>query len=78
MALLKIEPAMVEAKHLSKGQSSDGLLSRAPPCFVRHVKLLVQVRSGRRPVVQIIAESLSRRDEKHVVPTPLSETKVGK
>jgi hypothetical protein len=28
--------------------------------------------SGRRPVVKIIAESLSQNDEKHVVPTPLS------
>jgi hypothetical protein len=28
--------------------------------------------SGRRPVVKIIAESLSQHDEKHVVPTPLS------
>jgi hypothetical protein len=27
--------------------------------------------SGRRPVVKIIAESLSQHDEKHVVPTPL-------
>jgi hypothetical protein len=28
--------------------------------------------SGRRPVVKIIAESLSQHDEKLVVPTPLS------
>jgi hypothetical protein len=28
--------------------------------------------SGRRPVVKIIAESLSQHDEKHVVPTLLS------
>jgi hypothetical protein len=33
--------------------------------------------SGRRPVVKIIAESLSQHDEKHVVPTPLSGTWVG-
>jgi hypothetical protein len=26
----------------------------------------------RRPVVKIIAESLSQHDEKHVVPTPIS------
>jgi hypothetical protein len=31
--------------------------------------------SGRRPVVKIIAQSLSQRDEKHVVPTPLSGKK---
>jgi hypothetical protein len=34
--------------------------------------------SGRRPVVKIIAESLSQHDEKHVVPTPLSGIRVGK
>jgi hypothetical protein len=34
--------------------------------------------SGRRPVVKIIIESLSQDDEKHVVPTPLSEIKMGK
>jgi hypothetical protein len=28
--------------------------------------------SGKRPVVKIVAESLSQHDEKHVVPTPLS------
>jgi hypothetical protein len=32
----------------------------------------VGLTSGRRPVVKIIAESLSQHDEKHVVPTPLS------
>jgi hypothetical protein len=31
--------------------------------------------SGRRPVVKIIAESLSQHDEKHVVPTTLSVEK---
>jgi hypothetical protein len=34
--------------------------------------------SGRRPVVNIVAESLSQRDEKHVVPTPLNGLRVGK
>jgi hypothetical protein len=33
--------------------------------------------SGRRPVVKIIAESLSQHDEKHVVPIPLSGIRVG-
>jgi hypothetical protein len=28
--------------------------------------------SGTRPIVKIIAESLSQHDEKHIVPTPLS------
>jgi hypothetical protein len=62
----------------------QNLLSRAPPCFRRHVKPLVSAAfavvsthssfkmSGRRPVVKIIAESLSQYDEKHVVSTPLS------
>jgi hypothetical protein len=53
--------------------SDQNLLSRTPPCFGRHVKPLVPVAfavisplqfqrgwtSGRRPVVKIIAESLS-------------------
>jgi hypothetical protein len=34
--------------------------------------------SGRRPVVKIIAESLSQHDEKHVVPTPLSGIRGGR
>jgi hypothetical protein len=34
--------------------------------------------SGRRIVIKIIAESLSRHDETHVVPTPLSGIRVGK
>jgi hypothetical protein len=68
------------------------LLSRAPPCFGRHVKLLVPaafavvnplqfqggLTSGKRPVVKIIAESLLQHDEKHVVPIPLSGIRVGK
>jgi hypothetical protein len=33
--------------------------------------------SGRRPIVKIIAESLSQHDEKHVIPTPLSGIRVG-
>jgi hypothetical protein len=70
----------------------QNLLSRASPCFGRHVKPLVPVAfaivstqssfkagltSGRRPVVKIIAESLSQHDEKHVVPTSLSGIRVG-
>jgi hypothetical protein len=69
----------------------QNLLSRAPPCFGRHVKPLVpatfavvsthsrfKLTSGRRPVVKIIAESLSQHDEKHVVRTPLSGIREGK
>jgi hypothetical protein len=67
----------------------QNLLSRAPPCFGRHVKPLVpaafaptpvsrMVNVSRRPVVEIIAESLSKHDEKHVVATPLIGISVGK
>jgi hypothetical protein len=59
------------------------LLSRAFPCFGKHVKLLLQLQfqgeltSGRWPVVKIIV-NLSQHDEKHVVPTPLSVIRAGK
>jgi hypothetical protein len=58
----------------SHRMGDQNLLSRAPPCFGRHVK--PGRTSGRWPVVKIIAESLSH-DEKHVVPTPLSGLRVG-
>jgi hypothetical protein len=56
----------------------QNLLFPAPLCFERHVKLLVPAAfaiqfqgglTGWRPVVKIVAESLSQQDEKHVVPT---------
>jgi hypothetical protein len=73
------------------GYSIDhNLLFRATPCFGRHVKPLVPIAFaifsthsvvgltlGRRPVVKIIAESLSQHDEKHAVPAPLSGIRVG-
>jgi hypothetical protein len=34
--------------------------------------------SGRRQVVKIIDESLSRHDEKHVLPTSLSGIRIGR
>jgi hypothetical protein len=55
----------------------QNVLSRAPPRFEMHVKLLVPAafdvvsthcsfkEAGRLPVVKIIAESLSQHDEKH-------------
>jgi hypothetical protein len=62
----------------------QNLLSRAPPCFGRHVTPLVpaafavvSIHSSFK-IVNIIAESLSQHDEKHVVPTPLSGIKVGR
>jgi hypothetical protein len=71
--------------NVRRGQSLGGRpkLSRAPPFFGRHVKLLVPAAlavfstvSRRVDVRQaaghkIIAESLSH-DEKHVVPNPFS------
>jgi hypothetical protein len=74
---------------LSDGISDQNLLSRAPPCFGRHVKLLVlaafavvsihsSLTSDRRPVIKIFAESLSQHDEIHVVLTTLSEISVEK
>jgi hypothetical protein len=60
--------AIAEAKHRSQWPVlvwvTRNLLSRAPPCFGRHVKPLVPVAfaivsthcSFRRPVVKIIAE----------------------
>jgi hypothetical protein len=71
----------------------QNLLFRAPPCFGRHVKLLVltafavvcahSCSSSRRvdgwwPAVKIVAVSLPQHVEKHVVPTPLSGIRVGK
>jgi hypothetical protein len=44
--------------------------------FERSVQFQGGLTSG-RPVVKIIAESLSQHDEKHVVPTPLSRIRVG-
>jgi hypothetical protein len=43
--------------------------------WVAKIYYLLGLTSGRRPVVKIIAESLSQHDEKHVVPTPLSVRK---
>jgi hypothetical protein len=63
----------------------QNLLSRAPPCFGRHDKLLVptafavvsthsNIKEGLSQAGgggKIVAESLSQNDEKYVVPTPL-------
>jgi hypothetical protein len=59
------------------------LLFRVPPCFGRHVKLLVPAafavvsthysfKEGWRQVGRKNNSSLSQHDEKHVVPTPLT------
>jgi hypothetical protein len=83
------EPKFAKASHRIGDQNS---LSRAPPCFGRHVKPLVpaafvvvtnpfqfqgRLTSGMLLVVKIIAEPLSQHDEEHVVPTPLSGIRVG-
>jgi hypothetical protein len=74
-------------------QSSDEWpkLFRAPSCFGRHVKLSARLHlqllasisvsmrvDVRQAVIKIIGESLSQHDKKHVVPTPISEIRVGK
>jgi hypothetical protein len=69
----------------------QNLLSRAPPCVEKQVKLLVptafavvsiqfqgELTSGRRLVEKINAESLLQHDEKHIVPTPLRGIRVRK
>jgi hypothetical protein len=71
----------------------QNILSRAPQCFGRHVKLLVPAafavvsthssfKEGCRQAggrsLKINAESVSQHVEKHVVPTPLSGIRVGK
>jgi hypothetical protein len=72
---------------VSHRMGDQNLLSRAPPCFERHVKLLVPAafavistyssfQGGL--VVKIIAESLLQHDEKHVVLTLLSGIRVVK
>jgi hypothetical protein len=56
-------------------RASECPLSRSPSCICsRYHPLQFQggLTSGRRPVVKIIAESLTQHDETHVVPTPLS------
>jgi hypothetical protein len=85
-----VRRAIAEAKQRFQ-RAVQSLLSRAPPYFGRHVKPLIPaafvvsplqfqggLTSGRRPVVNITAESLSQHDEKHVVSTPLSGIRVGK
>jgi hypothetical protein len=80
--------------NVGKGRSSNGgpkFISRAPPCFGRHVKLLALAafvvvkthsipkegtQSG-RPVVKIYAESLSQHEKKHFVSTALNGIRVG-
>jgi hypothetical protein len=65
----------------------QNFLHRTPQSFGRHVKLLVLAAfetpvsrrvDVRQSDVKIVAESLSQHDEKHVVPTPLSGTRVEK
>jgi hypothetical protein len=85
--------AIAEAKHRSQRpvlgwvtkiyylellRALEGTLSRWSRL---HLQSLAQFQggltSGRRPVVKIIAESLSQHDEKHVVPTSLNGIRVG-
>jgi hypothetical protein len=63
-------------------RASEGTLSRWSRLHLQSLaKFKFQFQggltAGRRPVVKIIAKSLSQHDEKHVVPTPLSGIRVG-
>jgi hypothetical protein len=85
--------AIAEAKHRSQWpvigwvtkiyylellRASEGTLSRWSRLHLQSLAPTpVSRRVDSRPVVKIIAESLSQHDEKHVVPTPLSGIRVG-
>jgi hypothetical protein len=58
-------------------RASEGTLSHWSRLHLHPLQFQGGLTSGRRPVVKIIAESLSQHDEKHVVPTPLSGIRVG-
>jgi hypothetical protein len=62
-------------------RASEGTLSCWSRLHLQHLHPLQfqgGLTSGRRPVVKIIAESLSQHDEKYVIPTPRSGIRVGK
>jgi hypothetical protein len=63
-------------------RASEGTLSRWSRLHSQSLAHPLQFQgglaSGRRPVVNIIAESLSQHDEKHVVPTPFSGIRIGR
>jgi hypothetical protein len=69
------------------GWVTKNLLSRAPPCFGRHVKLLVPVAFASTPVSRRVRHAADRKNKcrifittwwKHVVPTQLSGIRVGR
>jgi hypothetical protein len=63
-------------------RASEGTLSRWSRLHLQSLAHPLQFQggltTGRRPVVKIIAESISQHDEKHVVPTLLSRIRVGR
>jgi hypothetical protein len=64
---------MTKIYYLELLRASEGTLSRWSRLHLQSLAIPVSRRvSGRRPVVIIIAESLSQHDEKHVVPTSLN------
>jgi hypothetical protein len=71
---------MIKIYYLELLRASEGTLSRWSRLHLQSLALQFQggLTLGRRPVVKIIAESLSQHDEKHVVPTSLSGIRVGK
>jgi hypothetical protein len=66
---------MTTIYYLALLRASEGTLSRWSRLHLQ--SLAPTPVSSRRPVVKIIAESLSQHDEKHGVPTPLSGIRVG-
>jgi hypothetical protein len=69
--------AIAEAKQRSE-RSVIGWVTRRQLQSLASNPVSRRVDVNTRPVVKIIAESLSQHDEKHVVPTPLSGIMVGK
>jgi hypothetical protein len=58
--------------YLELFRASEGTLSRWCQLHLQSLAPTPWLTFHRRPVVKIIAESLSHHDEKHVVPTSLS------
>jgi hypothetical protein len=66
---------MIKIYYRELHRVAEGTLSRWSRLHLQSLaptQLQGGLTSGRRPVVKIIAKSLSQHDEKHVVPTPFS------
>jgi hypothetical protein len=62
----------------SDRMGDQNLLFRAPPCFGRHVKLLVPAAFAVVATTPVSRCFSSQPDEKHVVSTPLCVIRLGK